>query len=106
MLTEDRIYDAYQAKIKAIETLSTCVEEIAKLKSNRIRELADKVANGLFAECKNEDTRKQAANAAMANTDATIATWEDKERQAKCSFDVTCADVDMIDALLKLYALK
>ena len=106
MLTEDRIQSAYQGKIDATETLATCVEEVAKLKTFRIKSLAAAVANGLYAECKNEDARKAAANTAMAEIDEQIAVWEDKERQARCAFDVSCVDVQMVDALLKLYAIQ
>lgn len=105
MITEDRIYSAFQGKIDAIEALSTCIEEIAKLKAERARKLSEAVANGLYAECKNEDARKAAATIAMADIDAQIAAWEDKERQARCTFDVACEDVRMVEALLKLYAI-
>jgi hypothetical protein len=101
MLTEDRIYDAYNGKAKAIETLSTCIEELAKLKADRIRLLAAAVQNGLYAECKNEDARKAAANSAMADIDAVLTAWEAKEREARCSYDLACNDVQMVETLVK-----
>lgn len=102
MLTEQSIQEAYQGKIEATRTLATSVEAIAGLKIARVRKLASAVENGLYAECKNEDTRKAAANAAMAGIDAEIAWWERLERENRRDYDVACITVQMVEALLKL----
>lgn len=102
MLTEDRIYDAYNGKVKAVEELATCIEQIATLKSNRAIALAQKVADGLYADCKNEDARKAAASVAMSGVDELIANWEKSERAARLAYDVACIDVSMVNALLEL----
>ena len=101
MITEDSIYDAYNGKAKAIESLYACIEELAKLKSSRVKLLADAVQNGLYADCKNEDARKAAANTAMFEIDTNIAGWETRERAARCEYDVACNYVQMIETIVK-----
>ena len=101
MITEESIYDAYNGKTESIKSLCSCVEELAKLKSSRIKLLADAVQNGLYADCKNEDARKAAANAAMSDIDADIAGWEARERAARCAYDVACNYVQMIESIIR-----
>ena len=106
MITEDRIYDAYQAMTTAIEEMASVVENLTDLKNKRAVELAQKVETGLYADCKNEDQRKAAAAFHFQATDAIIKSFEAGERAAKLKLDLAQNDISMVNALLKLYALQ
>ncbi len=106
MITEDRIYDAYQGMTTAIEEMASIVETLTELKNKRAVELAQKVEAGLYADCKNEDQRKAAAAFHFQATDAIIKMGEASERAARVKLDLAQNDISMVNALLKLYALS
>ena len=106
MITEDRIYDAYQGMTTAIEELASIVETLTELRNKRAAELAVKVEAGLYADCKNEDQRKAAAAFAFQATDAMIRAAEASERAARVKVELAQNDIGLVNALLKLYALK
>ncbi len=106
MITADRIYDAYQGMTTAIEELASIVETLTELKNKRAVELAQKVEAGLYADCKNEDQRKAAATFHFQATDTIIKMGEASERAAKVKLDLAQNDLGLVNALLKLYAIK
>ena len=86
--------------------LADCVEHIATLKDKRASALAQKVNDGLYNDCKNEDARKAAAAVAMFDIDAELRSWERNEREARLDYDIAVNDTNMVAALLQLAAIE
>jgi hypothetical protein len=105
-ITTVRIETAYAHRAAAIEELAGIVEDLIDLKAARAIELAQKVEAGLYAECKNEDQRKAAAALAFQATDAMIKGKEKGEREARLALDLANNETSLIEALIKLEAMK